>query len=131
MKQKAISKGGPCTGKQRTRLTLKDKRTVIAMRTLGESKETIEVKLNKKIKKNSMVLNLARESIKSADAKLKEFNRTHSKTDSPERKDFESKTLEKIEVNKNVTQPTISSFLKSMRTDCSSQQKKTIKLVFK
>ena len=49
MKQKAISKGGPCTGKQRTRLTLKDKRTVIAMRTLGESKETVEVKLNKKM----------------------------------------------------------------------------------
>ena len=49
MKQKAISKGDPCTGKLRTRLTLKDKRTVIAMRTLGESKETVEVKLNKKM----------------------------------------------------------------------------------
>ena len=48
MKGKSSSKREHYGEKQRTRFTLKDKRQIIAIRTLGHSKETIEVKMNKK-----------------------------------------------------------------------------------
>ena len=67
------------------------------MRTLGDSKETIEVKMNKKIKRSLWFkIWQEREKIQKADDNLKDFNLQHSKTDSPVRRDFEAKTLELI-----------------------------------
>ena len=73
------------------------------MRTLGEPKETIEIKVNKKKLKNCMDHRLwfsiwrERESIKSADAKLKKFNRTkqNRQSERKQKKIYCSKSMQK------------------------------------
>ena len=47
MKGKSKSKKKPTSGETRVRLTLKDKRDVIAMRKMGLSREKIEAKMGK------------------------------------------------------------------------------------
>ena len=102
MKGKSKSKTVPITGKVRTRLSLKDKRRIIAWRTEGKTREDVQKLLGNS--GTEIQINICmwrkiwreRESIKSAVCPLKDFNLRHKVTDNPVRKQFEEKVKNTI-----------------------------------
>ena len=96
MKGKSKSKKKPASGETRVRLTLKDKREVIAQRKMGQSRETIQKKMGLMSDTLWHKIWRDRDIYEKADCSLKDFNTTHSKTDSAMRKMYESRVLKKI-----------------------------------
>ena len=98
MKGRSQSKTCSDTAKKRTRLTLRDKRKVIALRKDGKTREEVQKLLNPKKKVYICKTQWTdiwnnKEAIMAANCSLKDFNTKHKATDNEIRKQFDSKVF--------------------------------------
>ena len=115
------SKTKSVSGESRVRLTLKDKRDVIAKRKLGLSRETIEETMGKLSNGLWKKIWRERDVYEKADCNLKDFNTTHKKTDNEVRKMFDSQVLTKI-ITKTASEPVDYACVKNIMQDVQKKE---------